>query len=180
MNEDSFPSQLQVNDKTFLMLFDDMAYISEYYQFILKNHAQFCIWLPFLSPTPPSFEEIANIMDTIAKKVNHPNSTDIPYRIIHEGKFVGIVGFIGLHPTKESIEIKYYVDKDVQGKGFTYQCVLPLIAVAKQMKYKKVVIETDFDNEKSKALAKRLGFVFIGDIVEEEDHVISRFEHIFK
>lgn len=52
----------------------------------------------------------------------------------------------------------------MQGRGLVQLCVKALISVAKAEGYNKILIECDTNNEKSKSVAKRLGFHYLGDL----------------
>lgn len=78
--------------------------------------------------------------------------------IVYKGKLMGGIGMLPMDKENRSTEIGYWLDEQAEGKGLvTASCIEILDLCFNGMKINRVVIRTAKDNERSQAVAKRLG-----------------------
>lgn len=100
-----------------------------------------------------------------------------PMVFIHkkDEKIIGAAGYNDRTDfNKDFYEIGYWCDIDYQGKGYVTECTNALTRYAFEvLKAKKVAILMQTENEKSKAVADRLGFYNEGAIDRDPEDCVS-------
>ncbi len=86
--------------------------------------------------------------------------TDLPgLFIFYNDKLVGGIGCVRHDLLNKSVEIGYWLDKDHTGKGIIIKsCKVLIDYIFSDLKFKRVIIRCETENEKSQAIPKKLGF----------------------
>ncbi|HXE73323.1 MAG TPA: GNAT family protein [Candidatus Nitrosotenuis sp.] len=80
-----------------------------------------------------------------------------------QGRLVGVVGFNRMRPLERRVEIGYWLDEALQGRGLMTAAVSAIIDHAFQvMRLHKVEIHCAVDNHRSRRIPERLGFTHEG------------------
>ena len=110
-------------------------------------------WLPFVDTTQEE-EDTANF-------VNHVLQTeDKQFTIYYQEKFVGLVGFKDTDKLNKKLEIGYWLSQYAQGKGIMQQSVFALLQLAfDEMDMNRIQIKVAVENNKSRRIPERLGFL---------------------
>jgi RimJ/RimL family protein N-acetyltransferase len=120
-------------------------------------------WLPWATAEAA---DPARQRDRLAEGVHHwDGGTDFDYVIVADRR---VVGCMGLHPRvgQGGVEIGYWLRTDHTGRGIVTACAGALTAAALDLRgVERVEIHCDEANERSAAVARRLGYRL--DRVEE-------------
>jgi ribosomal-protein-serine acetyltransferase len=82
---------------------------------------------------------------------------------------VGAIGYPRMSWEKRVAEIGYWLDKDMQGKGFITRATKALVTYAfQEYGLNKVEIHAAAENQQSRAIPERLGFTREGTIRQGE------------
>ena len=85
------------------------------------------------------------------------------YAIVHSGEFSGTIGFHRYGARNRAVEIGYWIDAELQGRGIMTRSVRKLTDVVfEQLNANQVVISADVNNDRSRSVAERLGFKLDG------------------
>lgn len=126
-------------------------------------------WLPFVEFTQEP-EDSKNFV----KSVLNVSSENFEYifTIRCENQFVGLIGFKNSDKQNKKTEIGYWLSEKFQGKGIVSKAVQCLCDFAfNELGMNRIQIKCAFENEKSNAIPKRLGFTFEG--VERHGELLS-------
>lgn len=97
--------------------------------------------------------------------------------ILYDGEIVGTAGFNQLNWSNKTGQIGYWLSEDFQGKGIMTRVAKALTDYAfKELKLNKVEIRAAAENNKSRGIAERLGFMNEGCIRQAEwlyDHFVD-------
>jgi RimJ/RimL family protein N-acetyltransferase len=132
------------------------------YEAILESWDSLRRWMPWARqrPTPEQTEEVARQF-----RSNFIARSDLPMFIfLRDGKTA--VGGTGLHRMDWSVprfEIGYWVRRSFEGKGYITEAVRALSRFAfGKLQAQRVEIHCSQDNERSRRVAERCGFVLEG------------------
>lgn len=96
-------------------------------------------------------------------RANWGISGEQAYAIIHANEFAGTIGLHHFGARNRALEIGYWLDSALQGRGIMTRCVVKLTSLAFfVLKANQVVISADVDNISSRHIAERIGFQFDG------------------
>ncbi len=125
-------------------------------------------WLPFVNFT----HEMSDTEKFIQNVVNQPQpAQNEVYSIWYNEEFAGLIGFKDTDWINHKTELGYWIAEKMQGRGIISSCVKELVRFSfKKLKLNRVQIKVAVGNEKSGAVAKRLGFRFEGIEREGELH----------
>jgi len=85
-----------------------------------------------------------------------------------KNKIVGSVGFVKLEKANKKGEIGYWISENMQGKGIITKACETLFDYAfNHLHLNRIVIKTDAQNNKSKAIPTRLGFTYEGTLRQD-------------
>lgn len=114
-----------------------------------------------------SIEDAETFIETSLKEFAE---TELPNLFIFENEeLIGNVGCVRPNLPSKSVEIGYWLDKDQTGKGImTRSCKILLDYLFKDLELNRVVLRCEPQNEKSAAIAERLGFIREGVAREVE------------
>ena len=94
-----------------------------------------------------------------------------------DGTIIGDAGFKG-HPSEDGfVEIAYGIAPDHQSRGFATEAARALTEFAKQAAGVRVVrAHTMPDNNASSRVFAKLGFRFVGEVIDPEDGLVHLWE----
>ena len=88
------------------------------------------------------------------------------------GSFIGTTGFHSIEWDVPKMEIGYWLDSRVTGKGYMMEAVSALTDLAfETLKCNRLEIQCDAENLKSRAIPEKLGFVLEGILKNDERSV---------
>ena len=97
--------------------------------------------------------------------------------IRYRGKIAGIIGFSRVDWLNKRVEIGYWLDEELQGRGIMTACCRVLVEFAfTEYALHRVEIRVASENQKSRAIPERLGFTCEGTLREAEwlnDHFVD-------
>ena len=134
-----------------------------------KNRAYLRPWMGWVNTT----KSADDIREFIKKSYEQMSRGDgLQAGIFYDGKYAGGCGFVYMQAQSKRCEIGYWVDQDHQGRGIVTMAVRALVNYAiGTCGMNRVEIRCDPRNERSAAVAKRLGFNLDG--VLRENTIIS-------
>lgn len=132
-------------------------------------------WLPFVD----SAKKVENIEGFIKNILGHPYETrELTYVIIYENVIVGLIGFVRSDKANKRTEIGYWLAEDCQGNGIvTTACQTLVDAAFRVLNVNRVQIKVARENEKSRKIPQRLGFVLEG-VERQGEWVNDRFHDL--
>ncbi|WP_028775989.1 GNAT family N-acetyltransferase [Shimazuella kribbensis] len=87
--------------------------------------------------------------------------------IYFQGDFIGMIGIHPIDWTAKMTAIGYWLDEKHQGKGIMTQCCQKVMHICfEEYELNRLEIRCDPENEKSRAIPKRLGFIQEGVLRE--------------
>ena len=130
------------------------------FESIQSSKAYLKEWLPFVDSTK-------SVDDTkkFIKSVFNSNCTkqDEIFEIWYDKTFAGLIGFKEIDKANSKLEIGYWLDKKMTGKGIMKRAVQKMIEFAfVEMKINRVMIKVASGNIRSLAIPKKLNFIFEG------------------
>ncbi len=131
-----------------------------YHALIVANRERLARWEPWAIP-PPVLEETRSFLEASAR--NWLAGLELPVAIaVHDHGRWQLAGAVSLHvtPYSRSGEIGYWIDGGYEGRGLASRAVAAVLDHAfGSLGIERVALHTDPANERSRALARRLGFV---------------------
>ncbi len=129
----------------------------EVYGVIDENRDYLRKWLPWVDETN-SAEKIRGIFEKWEQ--DEVAGTDIVLGIFQDGAYVGNIGLHDLRRSNQSGMIGYWLSAARQGQGIMTDCVQALTDYAfRELKLNRVYIYCAAENQKSRAIPARLGFL---------------------
>jgi ribosomal-protein-serine acetyltransferase len=131
--------------------------------FSLIDHNRYHLrkWLPWVLNTRNA-EDTKLYIRSVAAKDDHPD--EIVFVMVYNEAICGLIGFRNADYYNKKIELGYWISQELQGKGIVKQCANALIEYAFiNLDMNRITIRCAKGNERSKALALRLGFIFEGN-----------------
>jgi ribosomal-protein-serine acetyltransferase len=131
-----------------------------YHALIVANRERLARWEPW-AIAPPVLEETRSFLEAAVR--NWLAGLELPVAIaVREHGRWRLAGAVSLHitPYSRSGEIGYWIDGGDEGRGLTSRAVAAVLDHAfGALGLERVALHTDPANERSRALARRLGFV---------------------
>lgn len=129
---------------------------TEFYQLINKNRAYLKQFLPWLNTSNSPKDTLSFIQNaTIENKENKA----LTLCIRDDDKIIGVICFHLFKVGMSAAGIGYWIDKDAQGKGIITAACRHLIQYGfSHLTLLKITISCNINNQKSAAVAERLGF----------------------
>lgn len=117
-------------------------------------------WLPFIESTKVPADTKRFVDDTVNQKGDR---FEYVFTIRYKDQFAGLAGFKATDKQNRRTEIGYWLSQELQGKGIVTKSVERLCRFAfGELNMNRIQIRCAVKNEKSKAIPRRLGFVFEG------------------
>ncbi len=146
----------------------------EIFALVDKNRAHLRRWMPWVDGSR-SVEDVRKWQQTAAEQFAKNNGFHAG--IWWQGKMVGAIGFHAMDWTHRKTSIGYWLDEASQGKGLmTAACRAMTRHALGELKLNRVEIRCAVENERSRAIPKRLGFSEEGTLRQVEwlyDHFVD-------
>lgn len=124
----------------------------ELFNMVDKNREKLAPWLGWVDYVKAPEDEFS-VVESVAK-----NDTG-KYFIIVDSNVVGMLSFVQEYKSKQTVEIGYWLDKDMNGRGIMTRAVKQLMSLAFEVwGANRVEIQAAVENKKSRAIPERLGF----------------------
>lgn len=151
----------------------------EFYNLTMSSKEYLKEWLGWLDDIESVEDTAQNIRKRLKEFVEnkgYPKS----FAIIYRGQIAGSIGFNDINKTSKIGEVGYWLGEQFQGKGLMTKALKTLINYGfEELGLNRIQIKAAVDNDKSRALPERLGFIQEGIIRQAEwlydhyvDHVI--------
>ena len=140
--------------------FLEMRHAPEFLEFVLANTEHLGVWLEW-GHTIQTFEQAQNF---IKHGITRYAEDGLPrVGIWTENRMVGGILFFPVDRQAKSTMIGYWLGADVGGRGLMSKAVRAMLEfVFDDLKLNRLELQAHVDNQKSRALAERLGFAFEG------------------
>jgi RimJ/RimL family protein N-acetyltransferase len=137
-------------------------HVDQAQEVVLRNRDHLLVAMPWARAEPLSVEARMELFQQM--RGNFHLGVEFTYAIVDRaaGEFIGGTGF---HPRigPDALEIGYWIDRTLQGKGLVSEAVTALCSVAFEiMKARRLEIRCSPENVRSRAVAQRLGFQLDG------------------
>ena len=146
----------------------------ELFELVDANRAHLREWLPWLDVNTEVEHSRAFIGSALKQESDNLGPT---YGIIFHERLAGIVGYHPIQWNNKSVEIGYWLSREVTGQGIMTRCCRALVDYAfEAFGLNRVTIPAAVDNSKSLAIPERLGFKKEGVIRDAEwlyDHYVD-------
>ena len=147
-----FPKRIDCGDFELVKPEATFERARELFEMVDKNRAQLYPWLgwgDFVKTPEDEFRVVQSVAQADTGK----------YFISVNAAIRGMVGFVQEHRSKQTIEIGYWLDRAMNGRGIMTRAVEKLTGLAFDVwGANRVEIQAAVDNKKSRAIPERLGF----------------------
>ena len=131
-----------------------------YHELLVANHERLARWEPW-AVKPPVPDETRSFLETTAR--NWLDGSELPVAIaVRDTGQWRLAGSVSLRISRysRSGEIGYWIDGGYEGRGLASKAVAAVLDQAfGPLGLDRVTLHTDTANKRSRALARRLGFV---------------------
>jgi ribosomal-protein-serine acetyltransferase len=164
---------IAIDDETQLRL-HEARYAEEFLALIERNRAHIREWQAWVG-YESSLEDIR--IYTRNMLMQFADKGIIQTGIWHQSRLVGAIGYPHLDWEDHKVEIGYWIDAGMQGRGIVTKACRTLVTYAfEQYNLNKVEIHCATGNTRSRAVPERLGFTQEGTIRQAEwlnDHYVD-------
>jgi len=146
---------IQVNEETQLRLLEE-RHVEDYFALIERNQEYLHEWIAV-----EAYEGSVETLRAYVKQrlLQFVEGSGYHLGIWYQGALVGLLDY-RLNGRNRSVELGYWLDAAMQGKGIVTQTCRTMVRHAfEEHRVHKVVISSATDNPRSRAVAERLGFV---------------------
>jgi ribosomal-protein-serine acetyltransferase len=151
---------LIVDDELSLVLAED-RHAGVMTELIARNQARLARWEPW-AEHPPTLESTRAYIRTALEDFARGRQISTIMAVEGGRRFIGRCG-MRINPQLGSGDVGYWIDGDYEGRGLTSRATRALIsATIDELGLRKIDIRTSVGNQRSRALAERLGFSFEG------------------
>ncbi len=147
----------------------------ELYYLIDKNREYLRTWLGWVDKTQNETDALNFIRFTMQSLANNQG---IKAGIWYENKLVGLIDHHDVNKNSKSVNIGYWLDEDLQGKGIMTKATKAMVDYAFKIGMNKVEIRVASENKKSGSIPERLGFIKEGVIRSAEYLYDHHVDHI--
>lgn len=128
-------------------------------------------WLGFVQEEPSPQDTEINLLEA---RLNFLKREALRFLIFDKetDEFIGTTGFHSIEWDVPKMEIGYWLDSRVTGKGYMAEAVSALTELAfSTLQCRRLEIQCDAENLKSRAIPEKLGFVLEGILHNDERSV---------
>ena len=162
---------IAIDSETQLRL-HEARYAEAYFALIERNRAHISKWQAWAMQESSLEDTQAYMRQTLYQFAN--NGT-IQTGIWHQGHLIGAIGYPRLDWEDSKVEIGYWIDAAMQGRGIVTKACRTLVTYAfEQYHLNRVEIHCATGNLRSRAVPERLGFTQEG-IVRQSERLEERF-----
>jgi ribosomal-protein-serine acetyltransferase len=146
----------------------------ELYALIDVNRDHLREWMPWVDST----KSVGNVNDFI-KTTMKQYADDLGFQvgIFYQNEIAGVSGFKPLSNINRSGELGYWLNKEFEGQGIMTKVNEKIIEIGfRNLDLNKITIQCAEENNKSRAVAERLGFKSDGILRQNEwlyDHFVN-------
>ena len=156
---------IQVDAELQLRL-SELRYAKEIYALVLRNKEHLQRWMPW-AEAEISLDGIREYLKS--SLAQFANGEGCQWGIWYQGKLAGAIGYNNLNWANYKVEIGYWLDAALQGKGLVTKACSTLVTYAfDEYGLNKVEIHCGVANKRSRAIPERLGFTQEGIIRQTE------------
>lgn len=146
---------IPVDDEIYLGLLEE-RHSQPLFECVDVNREHLRQWLPWVDETTTVDDSWAFIRSALER---FAAGTGITTGVFYGGKLVGVVSYNQLNHTHHEGEIGYWLGQAYQGRGIMTRACKALLAYGfEELELHRVVIRCDVENQRSRAVAERLGF----------------------
>lgn len=132
-------------------------------------------WLPFVDSTK-SILDTRNFVKSVLS--NRCLKRDEIFEIWYESKFSGLIGYKEIDKVNSKLEMGYWLDKSMTGKGIMIRSVRKMIDQAfVELGMNRIMIKVARENTRSLAIPKKLGFRYEG-IEYDGEYLNGKFHNL--
>lgn len=151
---------LKVDDELSLVLAED-RHARVMTDLIARNQPRLARWEPW-AEHPPTLEGTRAYIRSALEDFARGRQISTIMAVEEGQKYIGRCG-MRINPQLGTGDIGYWIDGEFEGRGLTSRASRGLItAVFDELGLTKVDLRTSVDNQRSRAVAERLGFSFEG------------------
>jgi ribosomal-protein-serine acetyltransferase len=162
--------RLLLSDDCHLRLLEERD-ADELHRLVEANRAYLAEWMPWAADQ--TLEGTTAFLSMTERRRAENNGFEAA--LVCDGRIVGAAGFPGVDWVARATSIGYWLDMDHQGRGLMTQAVRALVDHAfDEWDLHRVEIQAAVDNQPSRAIPERLGFVEEG-IRREAERVGDRY-----
>lgn len=148
------------------------SHVNDLFHLTDTNREHLRPWMPWVDGTRTVQDSEEFIRFTLN---NHANNAGFTTGIFKNGQLCGVVGFHQPNLIARHVSIGYWLGEDFQGKGIMTKACQTLIYFAfEDWHMNRIEIRVDVKNERSRAIANRLGFTQEG-VLRMIDYVNENF-----
>ena len=165
---------LGLDERTCLRLFEE-ADAQELYEVVVANREYLSRWMPWAPKQTPE-----NTLEFIrVSRRQFAENNGFQAAIVEDGRIVGVTGFHSIDWENLSTTIGYWIAAEAQGRGTVTRAVGALVDHAFGVwKLNRVEIHAAPENDRSRAIPRRLGFAEEG-LLRQAERVGDRFvDHV--
>ena len=155
-----------------LLSFEDAGVFLELME---KNRQYLEEFMPRIAETR-SIDDTKNVIKNFLYQLM--NGDGFKGGICFKETLIGIIGFKYIDWKNKKSEIMYWIDKNYSSRGIVTSCVKKIVEIAfLEYGLNKVIIKSSVDNEGSKKVAEKCGFILEG-ILRQEELLYSGYSNI--
>lgn len=140
--------------------------IEPLFRLVMKNRMHLRTWLNWVDQNN-SIEQTTNFVQKALAK--HNSHTGLDYTIWVQNTMIGIISYNYIDEMNKKAQIGYWIDEEHQGKGYMTNACRELVGFGlKTMQLHRIEITITVGNERSSAIAKKLGFKKEATLKESE------------
>ncbi len=156
---------LPIDDETQLRLLEEQC-AEEYFALIERNRTYLQEWMSWAAYEGSLDETKAYMKQTLHQFANNEG---LQTGIWYQNRLVGVIGYPRLDWANRRVEIGYWIDASMQGKGLVTKVCRALVRYAfDHYHLNKVEIHCATGNTRSRAIPERLGFTHEGILRQAE------------
>jgi ribosomal-protein-serine acetyltransferase len=143
-------------DEEIQLRLHEEQYAEEYFALIERNRSHLREWMPWAADEASLAETKAYMKQTLLR---FATKEEVQLGIWYQNRLVGAFGYPHLDWANRKVEIAYWIDGSLQGKGLVTKICRAMMSYAfDQYQLNKVEILCATHNTRSRAIPERLGF----------------------
>ncbi len=165
----------RINEKTYLRKLETRD-APALFKLVDSSREELRRWLPWLDDNKSVKDSEAFIRSSLAQETSN---NGFQAGIWHDGQLAGVIGLHGINWRDRQTMIGYWLGSEYQGKGIVTEACEALLKYAFEiLGLNRVVIRAAEGNDKSIAVAKRLGFSREG-LLRENEWLYDHYQDMF-
>lgn len=145
------------------------------FQLVQENREHFRQWLPWIDNIISPIQYHGIISGWLKQ---YYDNNGFQLGIKHRHQIIGVIGLHSIDWYNKQTSIGYYLSEGYEGKGIMTKCVQTLLDyIFNYLKLHRVEIRCGIQNEKSRAIPKRLGFKEEG-IIRDGEYLYNHYHDL--